>query len=233
MYRYKTALSDDVSSLGFCLHIDATPVVLRLEHSQIQMFYDSFIRLISGVLKGWKTTKTFLQNCKKIDVEEHPTETIEKSTKVTTDIKKESSVNYESTFVSFTETSEASSVPVLDSSNSKRDDDAKLSLWLQATAPKLIVKLLSKDGCIVTELEDLTSSFDLQKVFSKINIKLGKASIRHFYKEGNKWHLHKRGGMILMSYDGLQVKKCAQSGFLVVTITRALKRDLKKKLKQV
>ncbi|CAD5116322.1 DgyrCDS5226 [Dimorphilus gyrociliatus] len=229
--RYKTALSDDVSSLGFCLHIDATPVILRLEHDQIQMFYDSFVRILSGLLNGWKTTKIFIQKCLKKEREESFTETTI-NPKIQTDIKKESSINYESTFVSFTETSEASSIQHLDSSNSKRDDDAKISLWLQATAPKFIVKLLSKDGCIVTELEDLTSSFDLQKVFSKINIKLGKASIRHFYKDGNKWLLHKRGGMILMSYDGLKVKKCAQSGFLVVTITRALKRDLKKKLKQ-
>uniref|UniRef100_A0A8B9JRE5 Vacuolar protein sorting 13 homolog B n=1 Tax=Astyanax mexicanus TaxID=7994 RepID=A0A8B9JRE5_ASTMX len=64
----------------------------------------------------------------------------------------------------------------------------KVSLWMQWMLPKLIVKLFSPDPttktgtemCVISEMEDLSASVDMQDVYTKVKCKVGSFNIDHY-----------------------------------------------------
>ncbi|XP_072572926.1 intermembrane lipid transfer protein VPS13B isoform X4 [Paramormyrops kingsleyae] len=63
----------------------------------------------------------------------------------------------------------------------------KVSLWMQWMLPKVTVKLFAPDPaakrteiCVITELEDLSASVDVQDVYTKIKCKVGSLNIDHY-----------------------------------------------------
>ena len=67
--------------------------------------------------------------------------------------------------------------------------EVKLSLWLQWTLPKFLLKLYGEQAftgtamCLVGELEDLNSSVDVQDVYAKVKCRVGAFNVKHLEKK--------------------------------------------------
>ena len=64
----------------------------------------------------------------------------------------------------------------------------QLSLWIQWTLPKFLLRLFriapnGKELCISTDLEDLTTSIDVQEIYCKVKSKVGALNISHYEKK--------------------------------------------------
>ncbi|CAM1300415.1 Uncharacterised protein g2705 [Pycnogonum litorale] len=90
-----------------------------------------------------------------------------------------------------------------------KHNDHSLSLWLQWTLPKFCINLFSNDGekdeWLMFELEELTTSFDIQDVYRKIKTKIGAFNVTDFYKRSadEEWHDGSFGGILLSCTDRL------------------------------
>ncbi|KAI5620879.1 vacuolar protein sorting-associated protein 13B-like, partial [Silurus asotus] len=66
----------------------------------------------------------------------------------------------------------------------------KVSLWMQWMLPKLTVKLFAPDPttkteiCVLSELEDLSASVDMQDVYTKLKCKVSSFNIDHYRTSG-------------------------------------------------
>ncbi|XP_061095079.1 intermembrane lipid transfer protein VPS13B-like isoform X3 [Conger conger] len=82
----------------------------------------------------------------------------------------------------------------------------KVSLWMQWMLPKVTVKLFAPDPaakrpeiCVISEMEDLSASVDVQDVYTKIKCKVGSFNIDHYKsspEEGPHCLGHCRGAVL-------------------------------------
>ncbi|XP_018767971.2 intermembrane lipid transfer protein VPS13B isoform X4 [Serinus canaria] len=88
----------------------------------------------------------------------------------------------------------------------------RVSLWMQWMLPKITVKLFAPDPrnngtevCIVSELEDLSASVDMQDVYTKIKCKIESFNIDHYRNSlgEDSWSLGQCGGVFLSCTDKL------------------------------
>ncbi|XP_062394523.1 intermembrane lipid transfer protein VPS13B-like isoform X2 [Sardina pilchardus] len=120
----------------------------------------------------------------------------------------------------------------------------KVSLWMQWMLPKVTAKLFAPDAlnkkseiCVISEMEDLSASVDVQDVYTKIKCKVGSFNIDHYRtRPGEGWHAGHFEGVILQCKEkavtaakALEVSH-QQHGFLSVTYTQAVTRNVRHKL---
>ncbi|XP_042565146.1 LOW QUALITY PROTEIN: vacuolar protein sorting-associated protein 13B [Clupea harengus] len=120
----------------------------------------------------------------------------------------------------------------------------KVSLWMQWMLPKITAKLFGPDPlnkkseiCVISELEDLSASVDVQDIYTKIKCKVGSFNIDHYKtRPGEGWHTGHFEGVILQCKEkavtaakALEVSH-QQHGFLSVTYTQAVTRNVRHKL---
>ncbi|XP_077207934.1 intermembrane lipid transfer protein VPS13B isoform X2 [Paroedura picta] len=88
----------------------------------------------------------------------------------------------------------------------------RVSLWMQWMLPKLTIKLFAPDPenkgteiCVVSELEDLSASVDVQDVYTKVKCKIESFNIDHYRNSfgEDSWSLGKCGGVFLSCTDKL------------------------------
>ncbi|KAM8786132.1 intermembrane lipid transfer protein VPS13B isoform 1-T1 [Rhynchonycteris naso] len=88
----------------------------------------------------------------------------------------------------------------------------RVSLWMQWVLPKITVKLFAPDPenkgtelCVVSELEDLSASIDVQDVYTKVKCKIESFNIDHYRSSLGKecWSLGQCGGVFLSCTDKL------------------------------
>ncbi|XP_062322182.1 intermembrane lipid transfer protein VPS13B [Osmerus eperlanus] len=88
----------------------------------------------------------------------------------------------------------------------------RLSLWMQWMLPKVTAKLFAPDPasknteiCVVSELEDLSASVDVQDVYTKIKCKVGSFNIDHYKSSPEEGVLRAGpcGGVVLSCTDKL------------------------------
>ncbi|XP_015213385.2 intermembrane lipid transfer protein VPS13B isoform X1 [Lepisosteus oculatus] len=88
----------------------------------------------------------------------------------------------------------------------------RVSLWMQWMLPKVTVKLFAPDPtakrmetCVISELEDLSASVDVQDVYTKIKCKVGSLNSDHYKKslEEGQRSLGHFGGVLLSCTDKL------------------------------
>ncbi|RXN01535.1 Vacuolar protein sorting-associated protein 13B [Acipenser ruthenus] len=67
----------------------------------------------------------------------------------------------------------------------------RVSLWMQWMLPKVTIKLFSPgkgtkgtEICVVSVLEDLSASVDVQDVYTKVKCKVGNFNIDHYKRSG-------------------------------------------------
>ncbi|XP_016053962.1 PREDICTED: vacuolar protein sorting-associated protein 13B isoform X1 [Miniopterus natalensis] len=88
----------------------------------------------------------------------------------------------------------------------------RVSLWMQWVLPKITIKLFAPDPenkgtelCMVSELEDLSASIDVQDVYTKVKCKIESFNIDHYRSSLGKqcWSLGQCGGVFLSCTDKL------------------------------
>lgn len=120
----------------------------------------------------------------------------------------------------------------------------RVSLWMQWVLPKATVKLfapdLEKKGtevCMVSELEDLSASIDVQDVYTKVKCKVESFSIDHYQsRPGEGWQSgHFEGVFLQCKEKPVTTTKLLdgahqQHGFLSLTYTKAVTKNVRHKL---
>ncbi|XP_064333004.1 intermembrane lipid transfer protein VPS13B isoform X2 [Camelus dromedarius] len=88
----------------------------------------------------------------------------------------------------------------------------RVSLWMQWVLPKITIKLFAPDPenkgtelCVVSELEDLSASIDVQDVYTKVKCKIESFNIDHYRSSLGEecWSLGQCGGVFLSCTDKL------------------------------
>ncbi|KAJ8288378.1 hypothetical protein COCON_G00010370 [Conger conger] len=133
----------------------------------------------------------------------------------------------------------------------------KVSLWMQWMLPKVTVKLFAPDPaakrpeiCVISEMEDLSASVDVQDVYTKIKCKVGSFNIDHYKsrpqsvgemglvssRPDESWQTGHFEGVILQCKEKpvtaakvLEVSH-QQHGFLSITYTQAVTKNVRHKL---
>ncbi|GAB6029598.1 Vacuolar protein sorting-associated protein 13B [Chamberlinius hualienensis] len=175
--------------LNVCFHCDFQPILFHLSHSQASfaaVIKDhvikclSFLSLISSsgsrvLVPSVNTWPCFYEN----------SVADQTSRKTSGESDREKSI---------------SDVLALNSSRIT-ETGVKVSLWLQATLPKLMVDVVGryrdKDIRVCFEMEDVTCSFDVQEVYSKIKLKIASVKAKNYFKteKSSEWKLG--------DYDGI------------------------------
>ncbi|KAF3840419.1 hypothetical protein F7725_019136 [Dissostichus mawsoni] len=94
----------------------------------------------------------------------------------------------------------------------------KVSLWMQWMLPKVTAKLFAPDPtdkqkeiCVISELEDLSASVDVQDVYTKVKCKVGSFNIDHHRcRPGQGLHSGSYEGLILQCKETAVVRSLSE-----------------------
>ncbi|XP_074842974.1 intermembrane lipid transfer protein VPS13B isoform X3 [Carettochelys insculpta] len=120
----------------------------------------------------------------------------------------------------------------------------RVSLWMQWMLPKITVKLFAPhpgskgtEICVVSELEDLSASVDVQDVYTKVKCKIESFNIDHYRsRPGEGWQSGHSEGIFLQCKEKLVTTaklldgSHQQHGFLSLTYTKAVTKNVRHKL---
>ncbi|XP_032616819.1 intermembrane lipid transfer protein VPS13B [Hylobates moloch] len=120
----------------------------------------------------------------------------------------------------------------------------RVSLWMQWVLPKITIKLFAPDPenkgtevCMVSELEDLSASIDVQDVYTKVKCKIESFNIDHYRsRPGEGWQSgHFEGVFLQCKEKSVTTTKLLdgthqQHGFLSLTYTKAVTKNVRHKL---
>ncbi|KAM5281500.1 intermembrane lipid transfer protein VPS13B isoform 1-T1 [Ctenodactylus gundi] len=104
------------------------------------------------------------------------------------------------------------SVTLEQTTSSIGGSSGRVSLWMQWVLPKITIKLFAPDPknkgtevCMVSELEDLSASIDVQDVYTKVKCKIESFNIDHYRSSLGEeyWSLGQCGGVFLSCTDKL------------------------------
>ncbi|EHA97864.1 Vacuolar protein sorting-associated protein 13B [Heterocephalus glaber] len=104
------------------------------------------------------------------------------------------------------------SVTLEQTTNNIGGSSGRISLWMQWVLPKITIKLFAPDPenkgtevCVVSELEDLSASIDVQDVYTKVKCKIESFNIDHYRSSLGEdcWSLGQCGGVFLSCTDKL------------------------------
>ncbi|XP_053736376.1 intermembrane lipid transfer protein VPS13B-like isoform X1 [Synchiropus splendidus] len=183
------------SSFVVCLHVDLQPVLVKFSNPQVQLLYE--------LMLSWSSTWSRLQKHgilrQTSNIPEPPAGVVPCSpvrSSAGTALPDTSTYSPSADIGSPTE---GDSVPAADDgpfadtvtleqqTSSIGGTSGKVSLWMQWMLPKVTVKLFTLDSnsknteiCVISELEDLSASVDVQDVYTKIKCKVGSFNIDHF-----------------------------------------------------
>ncbi|XP_074510650.1 intermembrane lipid transfer protein VPS13B isoform X2 [Sebastes fasciatus] len=244
--------SEGRHSFVVCLHVDLQPVHVKCSNPQVQLLYE--------LLLSWSSTWARLHRHgilrQTSSVPEPPAGAAPSSpvrSSAGTALPDTSTCSPSADFGSPTEGDSvpagddgpfADTVTLEQKTSSIGGTSGKVSLWMQWMLPKVTVKLFAADPtakkteiCVISELEDLSASVDVQDVYTKIKCKVGSFNIDH--------HRCRPGqGLSSGHYEGLilQCKETAvtaakvlegshqQHGFLSITYTQAVTKNVRHKL---
>ncbi|KAI4881788.1 hypothetical protein NFI96_011483 [Prochilodus magdalenae] len=172
-----------------CLHVDLQALYLKLSNPQVQLLYELFL--------NWSRVWELLQ---KRQVLQHasgfadpvpqsagPTSPVHSSAgTLPPDINTLSSPTEGDSVPAGEDPAFCEAVTLEQKTSSIGGSGGKVSLWMQWMLPKLTVKLFSPDPttktemCVISELEDLSASVDMQDVYTKVKCKVGSFNIDHY-----------------------------------------------------
>ncbi|XP_058503196.1 intermembrane lipid transfer protein VPS13B-like isoform X1 [Solea solea] len=212
--------SEGRHSFVVCLHVDLQPVHIKCSNPQVQLLYE--------LLLSWSSTWARLQKHgilrQTSNIPEPPAGAAPSSpvrSSAGTALPDTSTCSPSADFGSPTE---GDSVPAADNSpfadtvtleqktSNIGGTSGKVSLWMQWMLPKVTVKLFAPDPtakkteiCVISELEDLSASVDVQDVYTKIKCKVGSFNIDHYIRsmEDGVRSSGNCGGVVLSCTDKL------------------------------
>uniref|UniRef100_A0A3Q1G5R2 Vacuolar protein sorting 13 homolog B n=1 Tax=Acanthochromis polyacanthus TaxID=80966 RepID=A0A3Q1G5R2_9TELE len=187
--------SEGRHSFVVCLHVDLQPVHVKCSNPQVQLLYE--------LLLSWSSTWARLQRHgilrQTSNVPDPPAGAAPSSpvrSSAGTALPDTSTCSPSADFGSPTEGDSvppgddgpfADTVTLEQKTSSIGGNSGKVSLWMQWMLPKVTVKLFAPDQtakkteiCVISELEDLSASVDVQDVYTKIKCKVGSFNIDHY-----------------------------------------------------
>uniref|UniRef100_A0A665TE46 Vacuolar protein sorting 13 homolog B n=1 Tax=Echeneis naucrates TaxID=173247 RepID=A0A665TE46_ECHNA len=187
--------SEGRHSFIVCLHVDLQSVVVKCSNPQVQLLYE--------LLLSWTSMWARLQRHgilrQTSSIPEPPAGAIPSSPVRSSAGTAPPDTSTCSPSADFGSPTEGDSVPAADNSpfpdtvtleqkiSSIGGTSGKVSLWMQWMLPKVTVKLFAADPtakkteiCVISELEDLSASVDVQDVYTKIKCKVGSFNIDHY-----------------------------------------------------
>ncbi|XP_054721396.1 LOW QUALITY PROTEIN: intermembrane lipid transfer protein VPS13B-like [Uloborus diversus] len=210
------SIKNNQNQLGLCIHMDSKSVNVVLSPFQMQMLVNCLKVILPAsnfieVIKSWNSyfcSKTSeLSECGSV----HPEDKIPELSKAKNIFDETNAVN--------------KNLPGGDASTSECKIVKKLTVWSQLTLSKLSVVLIGKlpnsyeeDFKVQLDIEEIISSLDIQKVYSKFITKLTSLGAHCFIRKNDESQWHPG------PYDG-----CHNQPFLVATYTRALCSNAKQK----
>ncbi|XP_044753199.1 vacuolar protein sorting-associated protein 13B isoform X2 [Coccinella septempunctata] len=203
----------DISSLGVCVHVDMTPVLISTCEIQVYLFASILYGLV-------EIASSFVPSEKNKHQQEYNTRILE-----SIDSKSESIMTIPENPVD-QQSQNSSSINLTEA-----DQDSKLTAWLQWTITKFTIELnsMTKESRknkpklkLVIDTEDIVSSIDFQNVYLKIKSKVGSMSVEHFKLVKDKWQPGPYSGLVMRHRDDyLSEERHEDNAFINLTITRA------------
>ncbi|XP_061529703.1 intermembrane lipid transfer protein VPS13B-like isoform X2 [Phycodurus eques] len=251
--------SEGRQSFVVCLHVDLQPVRVTCSNPQVQLLY----KLLLSWLSTWARLQKHGILPQSASNAEHPAGAAPSSSvhsSAGTALPDTSTYSPSADVGSPTEGDSvpggddgpfADTVTLEQKTSNIGGTSGKVSLWMQWMLPKVIVKLFAADPtviktevCVVSELEDLSASVDIQDVYTKIKCKVGSFNIDHYRCSTEEGVRHNCGGVVLSCTDKLNrrtvlVRPTAakvlegshqQHGFLSITYTQAVTKNVRHKL---
>ncbi|XP_052096921.1 intermembrane lipid transfer protein VPS13B-like isoform X1 [Mytilus californianus] len=189
--KYNPPTSDNISSLGLCLHTDMHAVVMAISKPQV-VLCTSLLNQLTGL---FGMVMSLIKSLHKSEQTHTPTVDKPDLSEIALPEPTPLGQSRDYTGMTETETSDVTSrepTPNLDLEKSA--DKVKLSLWLQWTLPKLELRFYSeaitKESSRVTlTLDDLTLSLDVEQVYTKAKVKCGSCNAHIYHKSNtsNQW----------------------------------------------
>nr|XP_002741992.1 PREDICTED: vacuolar protein sorting-associated protein 13B-like [Saccoglossus kowalevskii] len=255
------------STLGLCLHADMQAVMLNCSHEQVNLIYTLVMTAVSTA-KNVLTKKTSIPS---------PPSSMQPSPGVIVTSGKQPIKTVQSTTSSSAVEIDAPIEPASadetgtstglsweeDGCKTSGRKSARISLWMQWTVPKLTVNLYGEDSKIenreikiISELEDLSASIDIQDVYSKVKCKIGTLNVNHYNKSNDVWKPGAFNGVLFSCTEKINrntgvmkqqtemdspspfkspfstapLKSQDNAGFLSVTFTSALSKSVRQKM---
>ncbi|XP_061529711.1 intermembrane lipid transfer protein VPS13B-like isoform X9 [Phycodurus eques] len=187
--------SEGRQSFVVCLHVDLQPVRVTCSNPQVQLLY----KLLLSWLSTWARLQKHGILPQSASNAEHPAGAAPSSSvhsSAGTALPDTSTYSPSADVGSPTEGDSvpggddgpfADTVTLEQKTSNIGGTSGKVSLWMQWMLPKVIVKLFAADPtviktevCVVSELEDLSASVDIQDVYTKIKCKVGSFNIDHY-----------------------------------------------------
>ncbi|KAG8570401.1 hypothetical protein GDO81_011258 [Engystomops pustulosus] len=263
-------------SFVVCLHVDLEPLEIKWSNPQVQLLY----QLTDTIGKVW-------EKIQKRGVLYQSSMYFDSSAGVTSSSPIRSSVGTappdtstcspsadigtttEGDSIQATESPFSDSITLEQTTSNIGVSSGRVSLWMQWMLPKITIKLFAADPtckgaklCVVSELEDLNASVDVQDVYTKVKCKIESFNIDHYRSSliENSWCLGQYGGVFLSCTDKLNRRTTLvrpvskqdpfsnfsgffpsttakllesshqQHGFLSLTYTKAVTRNVRHKL---
>ncbi|XP_073406562.1 intermembrane lipid transfer protein VPS13B isoform X5 [Dendrobates tinctorius] len=263
-------------SFVVCLHVDLEPLEIKCSNPQVQLLY----QLTNTISKVWgKIQKrgVLYQSSVYFDSSAGPTPSSPIRSSVGTAPPDTSTCSPSADIGTTTEgdSLQAAESPFSDSVTLEQTtsnigvSSGRVSLWMQWMLPKITIKLFAADPtckgtklCVVSELEDLNASVDVQDVYTKVKCKIESFNIDHYRSSlvENCWCLGQYGGVFLSCTEKLNRRTTLvrpvskqdpfsnfsgffpsttakllesshqQHGFLSLTYTKAVTRNVRHKL---
>ncbi|KAM4688560.1 intermembrane lipid transfer protein VPS13B [Discoglossus pictus] len=271
-----SSAADTGHSFVVCLHVDLEPLEIKCSNPQVELVY----QLIDTMNKAWEKIQRrgiLYQSMysdstagltpsspvrSSIGTAPPDTSTCSPSAEVGTTTEGDSMYAAEDSPFSDSVTLEQTTSNIGVSSG-------RVSLWMQWMLPKITMKLFAVDPgakgtkiCVVSELEDLNASVDVQDVYTKVKCKIESLNIDHYRSSiaEDCWCLGQYGGVFLSCTDKLNRRTTLvrpvsnqdpfsnfsgffpsttakllesshqQHGFLSLTYTKAVTRNVRHKL---
>ncbi|XP_041648798.1 vacuolar protein sorting-associated protein 13B-like isoform X3 [Cheilinus undulatus] len=243
--------SEGRHSFVVCLHVDLQPIQVKCSNPQVQLLYE--------LLLSWSSTWARLQKHgilrQTSNIPEPAAAALSSPVRSSagTALPDTSTCSPSADFGSPTEGDSvpagddnqfADNVTLEQKTSSIGGTSGKVSLWMQWMLPKITVKLFSPDTaikkteiCVISELEDLSASVDVQDVYTKIKCKVGSFNIDHYRcRPGQGWHSGHNEGLLLQCREtAVTAAKVLegshqQHGFLSITYTQAVTKNVRHKL---
>ncbi|KAM4581445.1 intermembrane lipid transfer protein VPS13B isoform 3-T3 [Odontesthes bonariensis] len=187
--------SEGRPSFVVCLHVDLQPVHVKCSNPQVQLLYE--------LLLSWSSTWARLQRHgilrQTSSIPDPPAGAAPSSpvrSSAGTALPDTSTCSPSADFGSPTEADSApagddgpfaDTVTLEQKTSSIEGTSGKVSLWMQWMLPKVTVQLFAPDPtarkteiCVISELEDLSASVDVQDVYTKIKCKVGSFNIDQY-----------------------------------------------------
>ncbi|XP_027287303.1 vacuolar protein sorting-associated protein 13B isoform X4 [Cricetulus griseus] len=243
---------DGRHSFVVCLHVDLESVEIKCSNPQVQLFYE----LVDTMSKVWNRIQkrgNLGSSSVYPETMAGPVPSSPVRSSVGTALPDTSTCSPSADIVTTTEGDSvqagddspfSDSVTLEQTTSSIGGSSGRVSLWMQWVLPKLTVKLFAPDTgnkgtevCMVSELEDLSASIDVQDVYTKVKCKIESFNVDHYQsRPGEGWQSgHFEGVFLQCKEKPLTTTKLLdgshqQHGFLSLTYTKAVTKNVRHKL---